>query len=1402
MNTLVKHIFTFSTGATLALGIMVGFASADVPNEYYPNYQISDSREKLLDLFVEVEATASVSDDIPVSLFRDMNSVFDRVFPFLPQNSDNQIVYRQCEIITDELSSWVDSLTYLRFKDRCFTPLGGIIKEINSKFTVKAKSSAKPTAGAAPLNVTLDWRDSVDPSNDTIPSDNFYRYFIDTDWREQSIGRWPVINYTFRDPWNQIVHLTVRSVNSRSEGIFDGEASLAINVAPKSAEVILYVWGKRAISKSSEIVKLGANNNERGILLDATGTRPTGARTIQSHKRLISNDTSYTFNKEWDGTPGEFIHRFPQNGIYTIQIDILDNENNRLSEKFRVSISDPVAIIRQNPTVWSTSTEFTFDGSASYAITSRLKTYQWVITDPSGNQAERIEGKEITRRFLIPGMYTIRLTVIDEDGSQSYATRQISVASTPPIPSFIITPQTELKSPSQYILDATPSFDEDVRTGSDDLSYQWLFSNNENVTIERAIEADNSIIKVSFEQPWTYKIKLIVEDTYWESESIEKDIRVDSTLRPEVVISPQVGTRWNPVVFVARANKPVAFYEWDFGNGEKQQSQKPKVEYIYTKAWIYPVSLRVTTANWEENTLNRQVFMGQKDFPVIWYQIKESGETIIQPESSCSVWTWEMSAYEVERYQNLQIDATSSRNAQWTTLWLETTFLPKNDQLYKRNNLTYSFPEIGCTSIDIFVDDTNIWRNSKETVYFNVVNALPELQNLTITFPQSWGGSPLWVWNQAADLSSQELFSNPAIGSIVVKVQARGARDPDGFISHYRRWYYPSEDPARKEWFKITPADVPYATFIVPKPPYATEYAFAVELIDNDDGRVRSEDVVWKWPIIFFPPWENSLDIPIVTMKTSTTTTRVWEEVTFTTQSSVLSDRPDFTASRYFKYDFDGDGEYDIPSTKKSTTKHIYTEPGQYRPRVATYYRGRAWIWNTEPITVLRGLKPRFVVSQSAQTVLIEDFSIWDIIDRVVCMNESECPADFGDTVDDDTSWFVYHEFPVVHTYDAPWRYIIVMQVTDEYGNIQVVKQIITVTDQVSGVWLLTIPESIEQPGWGYNLSISKATDNTASFYLEWERCSIDLNIEVDSDGDGDPTFDEDIPCNTLVKRQLFTTTETQQWMVRQVMVNDEWKNTLEEVPFTITFLDFSFDIPEEYQWAADEIDSLRELFGTPESEMESYYIQILNEIKPSLWEDSQVRGSLIDLRDLIESNPELLGAQLEQRTLDLIDSLWGSTIQQVYGGNEYQTSKSNILGLLNEPYKQKSIELFAQFEQVNGDQEAMKAVLDQIFTVTAKARDEGINDAVDFTYIQSSLCDIIIYYELPSRTCGTLEDDTATAVIEDGSTDTEGRSLISKILRRVLIIVIILVVGIGIMIVIFAVKARRRQGEEDEEVV
>ncbi len=223
-------------------------------------------------------------------------------------------------------------------------------------------------------------------------------------------------------------------------------------------------------------------------------------------------------------------------------MELVDNEGNRIKESYKVSISDPVASIKMTPKEGTTSDLFTFDASASYSLASKIRTYQWLITDPSGNQIDILEAKELSRMFSIPGTYTVKLTVTDVLGNSSYDTAQIYVSSTPPIPTFTVESSSDLKYPSQFILDAAGSFDEDVRNGSDELTYEWFFSPTQGVTVNRVVDNGKQLI-VSMDEPAKYKIKLQVEDSYGEQTQIEKDLDVVSTLRPELMITPLVSNR-------------------------------------------------------------------------------------------------------------------------------------------------------------------------------------------------------------------------------------------------------------------------------------------------------------------------------------------------------------------------------------------------------------------------------------------------------------------------------------------------------------------------------------------------------------------------------------------------------------------------------------------------------------------------------------------------------------------------------------------------------------------------------------------------------------------------------------------------------------------------------------------
>jgi len=58
----------------------------------------------------------------------------------------------------------------------------------------------------------------------------------------------------------------------------------------------------------------------------------------------------------------------------------------------------------------------------------------------------------------------------------------------------VVTPLSEREQPSQFVLDARGSFDEDVRNGVDELTYAWTFSDPSALEINKSVENGERII--------------------------------------------------------------------------------------------------------------------------------------------------------------------------------------------------------------------------------------------------------------------------------------------------------------------------------------------------------------------------------------------------------------------------------------------------------------------------------------------------------------------------------------------------------------------------------------------------------------------------------------------------------------------------------------------------------------------------------------------------------------------------------------------------------------------------------------------------------------------------------------------------------------------------------------------
>lgn len=1358
---------------------MVSVASAQIPDEYNANYKIKTNRDKIQSLLVQIEASKKVGNDVAPSVFQNLNSSFSQVFPFFPQQNTYKIVYEQCNQLSKALSTQYEFGKFTSFIDGCFDPLNTILTDIDSKFTVVPNVKVSPNQGAAPLTVTFDSRDSSDPSNDTIPSNNFFRYYKDTDGKDKVIGKGPVINYMFEKEGNYLVHMTARSAN-QAQGIFDGEKTVAVNVGPQSAIVSIFANGKRL--RKGTPLKFGTQEAQRGINFDGTPTLPKGGRKILTNTWEIAGPNNFKFKQDGEGNLWAVRLPLSSNGEYKIKVTIKDNENNTLTEEFSVVVSDPVATIKATPVEWNTSTTFGFDAGASYSIVSSIKQYNREIFDDQGEKVDTLQSKSFKRQFTKPGLYKIKLTVTDELNQSNFDQYTLDVQSADPVPQFLITPLINWKKPSQFILDAGASSDIDVQNGFDTLTYNWKFSSPDFVKIDKNEDNGKKLI-VSFNQKGTYKVTLTVVDQYGKQTEISKDIIVESSLRPMVYMNPTATTFGNTINFIVKSDKPLVNYDWNFGDTNTRTLQADRTNYQYQKVWVHNVALIVTSPDGDTNQLTRQVFIWERNSPVAAYQVKDSTNVILLENDTCREITdngqvVDHEAFRVDRYAPLTIDVSNSVNTKGQNTNLKFFFQPKNEDILAKPFFTYKFSELWCNYIDIVVEDDTVGKNDRRRVWFKVVNALPKLDSLKLFFPQ-YGNEVGIGFNQGKNKDVFKVDFDP----LVVKVNALGALDPDGFVSYYTWYYYDKNDPARILEAKVTPSNIPYVYFSVPS--VAGEYMFGVKIVDNDNGEIRSQDLIGNGPVVFFPPDSKNVDIPIVTLKVNQINIKAWDEVRFDTISKILSSRSDFDANRTFRYDFDGDGEYDL-TTKDASVTHEYVKDGVYSPRVRVTYRGYSGIGKGEKIQVTKGMKPRFLYQTFDKKVLFKDVSVGSWLVKQFCLDGTQCVKD-KTLVKTGVQNFVF-DYPGYGTFNTT------LTVQDEFGNVATKSQGITLKKLASlgTMELMSIPTSkIENSA--LTISVGNSLENKVLYYIVYNGqgdCYMDKDVTADSDGDKTPDNDRDIACNTLYEESY-----SPQFDQQPARIYYEEDQKLLSRDLTVKFVDAQIVLPDSMKVIYNQINkliiSLRST-GTGTDFIKTQLISLRN----GLVDKTDTSSAVVTIRDYITTTkPDLTTGQ--KADLDLIlNQLSDKSTSAALGGNAYDNAKNQILSLLKENLRNDVQQIFTQIENAWGDKDKVKPLLEQILkTVGENSQAAGIADGLDdfdLNEINTNICDIVLYFQIPSEKCAD-----PTENVQQVEVDAPAASGLGGVVKTILIILGILVGLFVWLVAVFAIKARLSQNPQ-----
>ncbi|PZF78473.1 PKD domain-containing protein [Aestuariivirga litoralis] len=91
----------------------------------------------------------------------------------------------------------------------------------------------------------------------------------------------------------------------------------------------------------------------------------------------------------------------------------------------------PRAVLNTSATSGIAPAAITLDGSQSTDSDGTVSFYYWDFGDGTGDTTGTL--KSVTKTYATPGVYTVRLTVVDNSGFRSSATQSISVASAAPV---------------------------------------------------------------------------------------------------------------------------------------------------------------------------------------------------------------------------------------------------------------------------------------------------------------------------------------------------------------------------------------------------------------------------------------------------------------------------------------------------------------------------------------------------------------------------------------------------------------------------------------------------------------------------------------------------------------------------------------------------------------------------------------------------------------------------------------------------------------------------------------------------------------------------------------------------------------------------------------------------------
>jgi|GEM_PF-1995069 len=230
---------------------------------------------------------------------------------------------------------------------------------------------------------------------------------------------------------------------------------------------------------------------------------------------------SWDFGDETQGTGVSIQHAYSQDGTYTVTLTVTDDDiaTDTTSATKTVLNRIPIASFTESAETVSSGESIHFDGSESHDPDGSIISHHWDFGD--GNTAT---GVEVDHAYEDDGVYTVTLTVIDDDDATASATAAKNVLNRPPIASFTEN-ATIVKKDEAIHFDASESHDPDGTI----VNYLWDFGDGNTAT---GVTSDHA-----YSEDGNYTVTLTVTDDDGASASLVAAKIVETETEIETALS-------------------------------------------------------------------------------------------------------------------------------------------------------------------------------------------------------------------------------------------------------------------------------------------------------------------------------------------------------------------------------------------------------------------------------------------------------------------------------------------------------------------------------------------------------------------------------------------------------------------------------------------------------------------------------------------------------------------------------------------------------------------------------------------------------------------------------------------------------------------------------------------------